>query len=275
MMKGTVERSPPLAAAYRAWRDQRAAARHEVRVSKFGFRLCGNPAMADGSFEQEEIALFARVIARADLVIDVGANIGLYTCLARHHGVPTIAIEPSADNLQLLLSNLSLNGWHDVEVLPVALADRVAIRELFGATTGASLIPQWAGASPIMRRYVPISTLDLLLGSRLAGQQVVVKIDVEGAELDVLRGATRLLGLRPRPFWIVEICLSEHHPSGINPNFRATFAEFWQRGYVAVTADEARRQVTPTDVDEWIAKGERKFGGITYLFHDPACTPWM
>jgi FkbM family methyltransferase len=181
-------------------------------------------------------------------------------------GVKTIAVEPLPDNLRLLYLNLLANGFSDVEVLPVALADKPGLLTLHGAGTGASLVPGWAKASALLARTVPVSTIDLLLSERLAGRRVVVKMDVEGAEDGVLAGATRLLAARPSPLWLVENDLSEHHPAGANPHFAGVFDRFFTAGYTARAAGEGGQPVGREDVRRWVAAGRSPAGAQNFIF---------
>jgi len=228
--------------------------------------------MEAGRFEREEIAIVQEHLGKIDVFVDVGANIGLYACLARLAGCHTIAIEPQAKNLPLLYANLARNGDGGLEVYPVGLSDRTGLASLFGASgTGSSLIQGWAADlhAPWLRSTIPVTMLDVLLGGRFTGKRLFIKIDVEGAEYDVLRGASKTLESSPRPSWLVEICLSEYHPAGLNPNYAATFGMFWDRGYEARTADAERRLVLPADVRRWVDAGRCGSGVINYLFTGP------
>lgn len=265
--KPLIERYPALAFVYRTLRDARAMQQQKPQVTPYGFKMVGNTAMQTGTFEPEETTLLQHYffIDEADVFVDVGANIGFYACLARSFGIYTIAIEPLAQNLNYLYANLNENRWNDVEVYPVALGNQPGIATLYGASTGASLICGWAGASPLLRQTVPISTLDILLGVRFAGKRLIIKVDVEGAEYAMLKGAVSTLAMSPRPIWLVEVALSEHHPSGLSPNYAKTFELFWQSGYEARTADKESRIVLPAHVERWVKIGTCDFG-YNYVF---------
>src|SRR5687767_8756025 len=92
-------RMPALGHAVRARRRARRWRQPPVRTP-YGFMLVGNPLMAANDYEPDEIAAFLRALQRCDACVDVGANIGYYSCLAATHGVPVIAIEPHPDNQQ-------------------------------------------------------------------------------------------------------------------------------------------------------------------------------
>lgn len=244
----------------------------KMRMTPFGFKLIGSNlihhlAMQDGTFEPEETSLFREQFQDADVFVDVGANIGFYTCLARTSGKHVIAVEPLPKNLDYLYANILANNWNDVEVFPVGLSERSGLAILYGgSSTGASLIGSWAGASQLFRRIISVSTLDILLGVRLARKKMLIKIDVEGAEHPVLMGATNVMRMQPKPTWIVEICLNEFHPDGMNPNFQDTFNLFWQYGYEARTADTSNRLIQRADVDRWVKNGRCDSGTINYKF---------
>src|SRR4051794_39948755 len=82
MAKPLVERFPLLARAYRNRRDSAQLSREPVPTPP-GFHLVGNRSMETGQFEPQETRLVESILAAADVVVDVGANIGYYVCLAR------------------------------------------------------------------------------------------------------------------------------------------------------------------------------------------------
>lgn len=241
-----------------------------------GFRFGGltsqhHRAMQSGRFEAGEVALLGRLFRSHDRFVDVGANVGYFTCLARSRGLPALAVEPMAINLRVLYENLAANGWDDTEVVPMALSDRVGTQLLYGASsTGASLIDNWAGAPSTFRRHISVTTLDNVLGGRFEGERLVVKIDVEGHEYAALRGATRLIERTPRPAWLIEITLNEFHPSASNPHFAATFDLFWKAGYACWRLEGERlAPVTRADVERWVARGTTDSPWLNYVFAEP------
>jgi FkbM family methyltransferase len=256
---------PELGHAYRHLRDKRAAAAPLVDTP-FGFKLTGNRLMADGKFEREEIDIFLKYLAKASVCIDIGANIGLYTCLAAARHKKVIVIEPLYLNLEVLYRNLVGNSLLDVEVFPIGLSTSAGIKRLYGNNTGASFLPGWAGAPDKWYEVVPVNTLDLIVNTRFDGQPLLIKIDVEGFEYDVLEGATHTLGLSPRPAWLVEVDLGGNFPGGRNDNFHRTFELFWQRGYEARTANREELLIRPSDVERWLRQGRVDFGSHNYIF---------
>lgn len=238
----------------------------------FGFSMTtrnyiANRMMVNGIFETEELALIKESLSDTDVFVDIGANIGFYTCLARAFGKSAVAIEPQPHNLDCLYTNLSNNGWQDTEVFPLGLSNKPDLLVLYGASgPSASLVSGWAGYSNRFKRIIPVNTLDALLGDRFLGKKLFIKIDVEGAEYNVLRGALKTLCISPRPSWFIEICLNEFHPSGINPYYESTFDLFWQHNYEVRTANKEFTLVTPYDIKNWIAEKHCNTKNFNYLF---------
>jgi FkbM family methyltransferase len=259
------------------WKDNVLGESLPSASTPYGFKLQVrnhpyNRAMLNGTFEPEEVALIQKQLAQTDIFVDVGANVGLYTCLALQQGKQVVAVEPQPRNLRCVYQNLISNNWSELaEVYPLGLGAKPGILTLYGASgPSASLIPGWAEYSDRFRQTIPITTLDIIVGQRFAGKRMFVKIDVEGYEFGVLKGAMQLLSLAPRPVWLVEICLNEYHPSGINPDYKAAFQLFWDHGYEARTADNENKLVRSEDVDRWIASKQCDSGTINYLFSAPS-----
>ena len=242
-------------------------------VTPLGFKLISglHPAyemMRNGTFEPEETALIQEYLNKIDLFVDIGANLGFYTCLALQSGKQVIAFEPQPQNLNCLFQNILANGWEDnAEVFPLALSEKPGLLTLYGASgPSASLIQNWAGYSSRYKQIVPVSTLDNILDGRSMDKRLFIKVDVEGAEFQVLSGAKKTLGRPQKPTWLIEICLQEFHPDGMNPDFRNIFQLFWENGYQAYTATKTPIRITPSDVDRWIEKQCCDSGTFNYLF---------
>ncbi len=134
-------------------------------------------------------------VSPGDTVIDVGANIGAVAMHAARRAGPSgrvLAIEPAADNVRVLRENAARNGLQQVSVLEAAAGCRREARTLYlrGETSAVnSFYAESVYASVTAQAQVPVVPLDELVDGRVA----LVKIDVEGAELDVLAGMSRLL----------------------------------------------------------------------------------
>lgn len=244
-------------------------------LTPFGFKLTTrmHPAyelMRNGNFEPNETRIFVRLLEMVDVFVDIGANLGYYCCFALQRNKLVVAFEPQAQNLACLYQNLTSNEWQDkVEVYPIALSSQPGLLTLFGASgPSASLVKNWAGYSPLFEQIVPANTLDNVLASRFQGNRLIIKIDVEGAEFNVLEGALATVSRLPRPIWLIEVCLREYHPSGVNPDYLGIFNLFWDNGYRCFGADEKCTPITPRDVQRWLETGVRDVQTFNYVFID-------
>lgn len=258
---------------FKDWWGTRIWTRTSEVVTPLGFKLTSgfHPAyelMRIGQFEVEETAILSKLLSEADQFVDIGANLGYYTCLALHKGKPVVAFEPQQQNLQCLFQNLISNGWQDrAEVFPLALSDHPGLLMLYGASgPSASLIKNWAGYSSLYKKIVPVSTLDNVLAGRFLDQRLLIKMDVEGAEYRVLKGALATLSRRIKPVWLLEICLQEFHPEGENPDFLDIFELFFMNGYAAYTATESPKAVSVDDVRNWLESKRADSGTFNYVF---------
>jgi FkbM family methyltransferase len=259
--------TPSVGLLYREFREKRRLSRPSL-LTPLGVILAADKSIQRGEFEQDELQLFLDLLTKSSVCIDIGAHIGLYSCLAATRGKYAIAVEPLASNLTLLYRNLLANGLYDVEVYPVGLASKPGLRRLFGGGTGASFIAGWAATPERWSRMVPVTTLDVILGARFTGAQLVIKMDVEGFELEVLRGAQQALSMDPRPKWLVEICLNQLHCQR-NKEFEEIFEVFWRNGYVAKTATTTPQLISREDVERWLHLRAVDFGSHNYLFVSP------
>ena len=265
-IKPVIERFPKIARIYRGVRDQ-LRSMEEPKPTPWGFKLAGNSAMAQGTFEPIETEFVRKLLNEIDVLVNVGANIGYYCCHALSIGKPVIAFEPMERNLQYLCKNIKANDWRGAEIFPIALSNNVGILEIYGGNTGASLLKGWAGIPESYMTLVPCSTMDLLLNTRLQGKRALILVDIEGAEKWMLEGASQTLVNDPPPIWVIEITSKELQPHGakMNPNFQATFEIFFQHGYEAFDLEQNMRSVTREYI-EGVFKGAIELNSNNFVF---------
>ena len=146
--------------------------------------------------EPQEYKWFSNILHEGSTFVDVGANVGGYTIRACKIGAKVIAVEPDPDNYCVLKLNLEHNHCIGVNVLNIAAGMREEVRELYedsrGAPAGFSLL-QDKGSGKI-KCSVKVKPLDVAIPQLLNNELVdLLKIDVEGIEPEVIKGALDLL----------------------------------------------------------------------------------
>ena len=143
-----------------------------------------------GTYEREQTQLFDAHISPGATVLDVGAHVGYYTMLSAVLAGPTgrvVAFEPNPTNARFLHRHIEINGLANVESDEAAVSDRAGTGRFdFGSGSGTGSL----SASGAIE--VSTVTLDEVCAER-ALTPSAVKIDVEGAEVSVLRGGLGML----------------------------------------------------------------------------------
>ena len=170
-----------------------------------------------GHFERQELAFVSRALAADATAIDVGANIGAFTAvLSRAVGENgrVHAFEPLAAARRRLLRTIDLNGLTNVVVDERAIADKVGRAPLAdygpGFESWSTLVPREihldsgvltaSGTSE-----VATTTLDAYCEAAGIEHVALLKVDVEGVEMRVLRGAARLVEQRAIDIIMIEV----------------------------------------------------------------------
>jgi FkbM family methyltransferase len=172
----------------------------DPRDQMIAFRLLSGHSWQRAEFDAAIMATEAAdVLKPGKWFVDVGANIGTQTVYAMRSGrfCGAIAIEPEPHNLDLLRRNIAINGLSDtVHIVAAAASDRNATatltrdRQNFGAH---SIKPNWSD-TPGTAVTVETRSLDSVIAQLgIAASDIgLVWIDVEGHEVDALRGMEQL-----------------------------------------------------------------------------------
>ncbi len=186
-------------------------------------------------YDFSNMGFFCHFLRADDLLLDIGANIGVYGLLAaRSSGCQVIACEPAPDTFQTLSDNVRLNQLNDrVELHNAAVGDAEGTLTLSVGQHGLNHIVQGGGTS------VPQRRLDDIVGNR---EPRALKLDVEGYEMHVLRGATRILANPAFKVVMVEI-------NGLIERYGETVdgirAYLQSHGFAPIAYDPATRVLKP------------------------------
>lgn len=153
----------------------------------------GNEVLKTGGYEPELTALIQCLMRPGDTFLDVGANEGFFSVVASRasHNAKVWAIEPQSRLNPVVKKNLELNGATAAQVFHLALAEK-------SGTLTLQLTPNInTGASGMHKRWkvggstekVRTETLDSFAAAYNLGHVRLVKIDCEGAEPHILKGA--------------------------------------------------------------------------------------
>jgi FkbM family methyltransferase len=189
--------------------------------------------------------LFWKALDLKDKVVyDVGAFHGLLTMFFARQARLVVAWEPNSRNRQRLNQNIHLNAFGNVVVRSYGLSNRAALADMAidplapGTASVAAGMAAGSEHETIELRTLDQETLDR--EEALAAPDLI-KIDVEGSELEVLEGAERTLASRPALF------LEMHGRDAEDKRRRVTaiVEHLWKIGYRDILHVESRSRITP------------------------------
>lgn len=226
-LRHTFQSEPPGTAAHR---------RHAARLRRLRYRTLADGPTAffiqhgtplqlanDGSlisrclywlgfagYEPAVAACWARCCAQARGILEIGCNVGYMTVrgAAAAPGTPYTAAEPNPEAVRSLRQNLQLNHLHHVQLVEAAVVGQartptmtfcVSTRDGYTAPTGSHL----AGTTPPAAHEITVDVPVMEIARLLDGVDTL-KLDVEGAELDILSAAREIL-IRQRVVILVEV----------------------------------------------------------------------
>lgn len=153
-------------------------------------------------------------------VIDIGANCGYFSLLARSYGANVWAFEPLQRNLQLLYATIAENRLDCIHIMAAAASDSPGTL-VIGASYTNGIVTDELLATPagaLQADYVAAVRIDDVIPAQT--KVSLIKIDVEGHEYRALMGARKTIE-RSRP-----VIISEFSPSGLSVNSRRSGMEY-------------------------------------------------
>ena len=160
--------------------------------------------------ERYEADLVQRLLSGDEVFWDVGANVGYFTLVAAtalNHRGRIVAFEPGKNAYARLTENLALNPWRNIQAFPLAVTDREgeAVLHLAGDIADSSANLYQAATNPGRLRGLPDGGPGPLSSRKsIYPLPDLIKLDAEGAELAVLKGAQKLIAESP-PLWLMEM----------------------------------------------------------------------
>lgn len=203
-----------------------------------------------GEFERKETEWVRRHVGTGQWCVDAGGSFGWYAILlaqcvgfdGRVH-----VFEPIPRTAEVLRGNIARNGCSNVRIHLVALAAEPGEAELFVPDIGVSgslRLHEYGKGYETFR--CPVRRLDDIAAAERWSRLDFLKADIEGAELDLLRGAETTLA-RWRPLLLLEIQANSTRRFGHEPD--AVFAWLLERGYRAAWVSENQRLARVSGVE--------------------------
>lgn len=159
-----------------------------------GDRLIGDSLNMLSDYEPNVLPVFLRALRPGDYVLDVGANIGIFTLLAAKrvgvHG-RVYAFEPIARNVQSICAGIIGNGFANISLIPVAAADKAGAVSMHPTDNSSNGIVDMRVSTPGDANMAPMNRIDSLLSG--IERLDVIKIDIEGYEACAWKGIRSLV----------------------------------------------------------------------------------
>jgi FkbM family methyltransferase len=194
------------------------------------------------SSDSPEFHFWKDLDLKGQVVYDIGAFHGLLTLYFARNARQVTAWEPNSHNRQRLQENLKLNAFSNVIIRPYGLSSRPMQAQM----SFDPLAPGTASIDSKMARGVEHETIELRTLDDEQGLEPpgLIKVDVEGFELEVLKGATKTLtgsGARPRLF------LEMHGADQADKRIRvkAIVEHLWELQYRDILHVESKTRIHP------------------------------
>lgn len=179
-----------------------------------------NDSIFAGNYEIRERRFVERFLKKGMTVFDIGAHHGFYTLLASkkvgNEGL-VIAFEPSPRERKRLVLHVKLNCCRNVTVEPFALSGVSGKSKMYivqGRDTGCNSLHMPIVNEQVKEIEVDSTTLDNYIERNNISTIDFIKLDVEGAELEILKGSKKLLSAKSRPVILCEVDEYREKPWG-------------------------------------------------------------
>lgn len=171
-----------------------------------------------GQYEWAELKLWCQFLDRSNLtIVDIGANFGLYSLATSAYcrkqgltGVKIYGFEPNVYEYAKFKRNIEINHYSEIQALPLAVSDRAGVCQLAIPPVGLGMLSYLlTDQSPQTEasQVIEVETVSLDLWCEQQGIQQIdlLKLDVEGFELSVLKGAEKLLSTQAIQVLLMEV----------------------------------------------------------------------
>ena len=158
-----------------------------------------------GTYEAGTISVLKKFLHPGDVFLDVGAHIGLFSCVVARFVGFVYAVEPHPEAYSKLRENIRINKLQNVCALNIALGEEEGEACIFSdkdKSTASLICPENIRGE--LGKQTHVMTIDMLIENGTIRAPTFMKVDVEGFELEVLKGARNLLSSSKAPMLCVE-----------------------------------------------------------------------
>jgi len=212
---------------------------------------------ADGYYEKNVTYWLRRIGAGQSnaTFYDIGANIGFYVLLMSRYVQSIVAFEPVSKTYKTLTENIRDNKIENVFPYNCGLSDKsgdLAI-SLYNSSGNNSLynrtVPPGHGLKKIGSQVISLVQLDRFVLSKMLPMPTMMKIDIEGAELSALRGASRIL-TEGQPVIFMELSENTCADAGYSPNDLVKYLTQYGYQFMSLPEDPEDFTLSPYSVGD-------------------------
>jgi len=209
-----------------------------------------------GVYGKLETKLVENLVKKRMTVLDIGANIGYYTLIAAKkvgRGGKVFAFEPEPSNYDLLCKNIKINKLHNVVPIPKAVSDSANITKLYLSPVNRAehSFCKYRGTSAT---FVNVETI--VLDDFLKDKIDFIKMDIEGAEMEALKGMQNIIRNNKKLILITEFWPAGIEMRGFMP--RRFLKTLLKLGFKLYDINETELKLEPINIDQMMKNYENK-----------------
>lgn len=190
------------------------------------------------TLEYQVTWLFKTLKLKDKTVFDIGANLGNYSLLAHKYGASVYSFEPNAEATRLLKINSLINNYTNISIIEKAVSEKSGVLNFYKYPLGYSGLGSLIHKSDLSTT-IQVNTISIDEFCKENGLDAIylMKIDVEGSELDVFKGAQNSLKNKKVQFIVWETNLENQERSSEAIKLLKSF------GYTSVYFDPVSRRL--------------------------------
>lgn len=206
-------------------------------------------------YEKKSLSVLISILALFDekpVFYDIGANAGFYSIVLSEQTSEIVAFEPFSLNYKLLKTNKAINNVRNLIVFKTALSDKKDIGELviYNSSGNNSLFNRNVSTDHPLKRtgveLIELEKMDDMIGDKGLPLPNIVKIDVEGAELFVLKGAKKTIQ-QCHPTFVIEYADSTSNDAGYKKEAILQYLSQFDYNFYAIPSEKHMKDLVSMD----------------------------